>query len=175
MALTYTPIIEKQPSKQMVVSLQDFDDERQNKEEIACSRDLLYIPIYKKKSVQSPKSWISYALESELTNAGYEVDVAGETNKYSITGKIYNLYIDYYLISSVDIKIGFSILEEGNPVFNRIYEFKHKTPISKAVSFDKYLQEICKEFISDADLFFQSASRVEIENLGTETGLSTEQ
>lgn len=111
-ALTYTPVIEKQPSNHIVISLNEIEDQRENKETIAYLRNIYFMPIGKVQSIQSPQSWISYAIETELNQAGYHVDIFEEADKYSITGDLYHLFIDSYLITRVNIKIGFSILED---------------------------------------------------------------
>jgi hypothetical protein len=157
-ALTYTPVIEKQPSNNIIISLNEIEDLRENKESIGYYRNLYFIPIDEVQSIQSPKSWISYALETELTNAGYNVNFSESPSKYSITGNIHNVFIDFYLIKRVNFEIDFSILEDNNPVFSKTYTISRTTsPVGP--NFDFYLQEICGEFISDVNTYFLQTAK----------------
>ena len=151
--LTYVPVTEKKCINNIVIALDSIQDYRKNKENIGCNRNLYFMPIQRVQSIQSADSWISYALEQELYNAGYLVDFSNNACKYRLKSDLYNLFIDRYLITRIDIKIGFSLLEDDKVVFSKIYEI-NRTEKLLGSEFEIYLQQICKELMTDINTYF---------------------
>lgn len=149
--LIYDPIIEMQPPKHITISLEDIEDHRKNKKAIAFARNILFIPVHQAQSIQSPASWLSYAIENELTNAGYTVMISDDSAKYKLKGDLYNLFYDCTFIGVfVSLKVEFTLFEDDLLVFNKIYDVSRL-----AFTRDNSLQEICKELISDLDTYFE--------------------
>lgn len=162
-ALTYTPVIEKQPSKHIQICLNDIADNRNDKEHIGVIRNLYYFPIIKIEPIQRLSSWISYALATELENSGYVVSFSKDNSRYSITGEVRDFLIDSYLVSNVAIQINLSLLKNEELVFSKLYglnkhSFTRKVPANlddidtkTTPTPELYLQSICKEFIKDVN------------------------
>ncbi len=162
-ALTYTPIIEKQPPNQIQICLDDITDLRDDKAHIAFMRNVFHIPIFKIESMQSLPSWISYALETELGNAGYKVDFSKDNNAYSITGTVRSFFIDGFLSPNTDIEMELSLLKNKEPIFNKTYSFNESYDLEELMAKfnikedamtsipEIYLQNVCREFIQDVN------------------------
>ncbi|MBS0615705.1 MAG: hypothetical protein JSR58_04040 [Verrucomicrobia bacterium] len=160
--LSYSPVIETQEKKQITLALETFEDKRSEGKIIGNFKDILGITLAEITTEQNIPQWITNAIKTELSNAGYSVVDAPLSDGYSINGNILRVFnkVRFGRDSSVVVEIA---LKKGQEVvFNKTYETHSNGTINctdgdktwkeyttPSEGFKLNLQEICREVITD--------------------------
>lgn len=172
--LSYKPVIGQQPTKNITLSLDAIADYREDAKTVACYRNSYYIPIAFAESTRPPRTWVARALQTELRNAGYFIKRSDDASRYHISGEVYEAYGDTYINSAYDVRVALSLFKDKSEVFSKVYKGHRWTLLgpaslgpfligSPSKKLGQCLQDICQEFVSDVNTYFENNALIEIQ------------
>lgn len=152
----YTPTIKQQESNNIGLTINQIDDMRVKKKKVGALKNLYGMPIVKIITEDDLSIWVTNALKTELSNAGYSI---GEEKDYSIEGKVFQAYATSYFIYQGKMEVEFTLKQNDKIILRKNYKtnvdnginwFSLPKSCMKTLSFN--LQEICKQFINDINI-----------------------
>lgn len=156
--LSYKPVVPVQESKNIALKLENFSDERREKETVGAIRNLYGMPIVTIKTDSDVPQWMSYALKSELTNAGYDIL---DNSQYVIEGRIKRVSSSAHFLYHGSIRVEIALRKDGKVVFSKFYKTDKggginwiASPAQCMNTLERNLQTVCKQFINDLSEHF---------------------
>jgi len=156
LSLAYEPILEKSETNNTQVSVNAFEDVRENVHFVGVNRNVYYMPIVKIITEDNVSEWVTNALKLEMSNAGYSIVNDPFIPAYEVKGVLLEAFTSTYFIYHGKMQITISVQKDSKEVFAKTYLTKESGGInwfarnkSCAKTLELNLQEICKQFIND--------------------------
>lgn len=164
--LNYEPIHQKCAPNNISVTIPSFKDSRKNPKVVGSKRNAYGMPIIKIITEDNVSDWVTNALKTEMSNAGYMMTDTYLNSIYEVTGTILKVYATTYFIYHGRMSILVTIQKEGKQVFEKLYNTKisgginwFATNKSCANTLKINLQEVCTQFIKDFNALNQSSHK----------------
>jgi hypothetical protein len=173
-SLGYSPVIQQQEKNHIDLTIGEFEDKREEGQQIGALRNIFGMPIIKIITDDNVPHWVMNAFKMELTNAGYSI-VSSYPVSYVIEGKIIKAYASTYFLYHGSMIVELSLKKNDQVIFQKIYETKENAganwiaQASMCAEALKYnLQSICKSFIKDINQHLWETSKVSTQEKSTD-------
>lgn len=131
--LTYAPILTPQQKNNITLKIVTFSDKRTIKDTIGYSRNAYGMRCAKFIPQNSVTEWVTNALKSELTNAGYSI-TSQETTPNVIEGEVFDIFCDVSFAYEGSVGIKVVLTQSGKVVLDKQYSSKKNGGVNWAAT-----------------------------------------
>jgi hypothetical protein len=136
------------------VKVGEFEDGRSEPQKIGAMKNIWGMTVVSVMTDDSVPEWMTKALATELTQAGYSV--VDHKDGYRVEGKVIEAFTNTAFIYEGSLSIDLSLKKGDEVVFRKIYSTDEDgglnwldRPAMTAETLEINLQEICRQFIAD--------------------------
>lgn len=137
--LNYAPITEQQTKNSVDVDIKEVEDSRKDKSHLGGLENLYGMTIVKITSYENLSCWVKQALTTELSRAGYNVNVKNDGLKIECC--ILDAYAYLYWYNNSYMQIQVTVIKNGKAILRKVYQAKCRGPMSCSILYSTQSQE----------------------------------
>ncbi len=151
---SYAPLLERGAQKQIALSIDIFEDGRENKKDVAVFTLYKIIPVIHHESSPDLLQWITNAFKTELKHSGYQVIDKSPEVKYRLEGKLIKAHAKVDMTINSRFSIELALYNDSILLFRKTYSAKTSKGVTTHDLLAGGVQQILAAFTLDLENYF---------------------